>query len=49
MSLLSRHRLTQKEFQQLDDAVYDPCGLNLHQASNRKASSQSLRVESTYD
>jgi hypothetical protein len=29
--LLSRHSLTQDEFQRLSDAVYHHCGINLHQ------------------
>lgn len=31
MLLLSRQSLTQDEFQRLSDAVYDHCGINLHQ------------------
>jgi chemotaxis protein methyltransferase CheR len=31
MLLLSRHFLTQEKFQRLSNAVYDHCGINLHQ------------------
>ena len=44
MLLHARHSLTQKEFQRLSDAVYQHCGINLHQGKKELVDSRFAKV-----
>ena len=44
MLLVSRHCLTQEEFQRLSDAVYDHCGINLHQGKKELVDARFAKV-----
>ena len=44
MLLLSRHCLTQEEFQRLSDAVYHHCGINLHQGKKELVDARLAKV-----
>ena len=44
MLLLTRHSLTQDEFQRLSDAVYDHCGINLHQGKKELVDARFAKV-----
>ena len=44
MLLLSRHSLTQEEFQRLSDAVYDHCGINLHKGKKELVDARFAKV-----
>jgi chemotaxis protein methyltransferase CheR len=42
--LVSRHCLTQEEFQRLSDAVYDHCGINLHQGKKELVDARLVKL-----
>lgn len=44
MLLLSRHALTQQEFQRLSDLVYDHCGINLHEGKKELVDARLVRL-----
>ena len=44
MLLFSRHCLTQEEFQRLSNAVYDHCGINLHQGKKELVDARLVKL-----